>query len=214
MDIIELSKKIETITNDELYKLFKDGFKVFPKNLNLINKLLLGKGYVFYPTYFEVVHTGDGWLENDTFSSGGTGTFRYQDIISIDTLNEGSKGFGYRNGQIKINTHTTGQSGNVGVTNKGIDPFTLFFNPKDGPIVSSIKKVLLHIMENPIQNPNKVDKPKEDTSINKTDTTVSNEKKTEGSVIEKMKELKELLDMGILTDDEFQTKKKELLEKL
>ena len=213
MDIIELSKKIETITNDELYDLFKDGFKVFPQKMNIFDKLTIGKGYVLHPNYLEIVHTGDGWVENDLLSTGGTGTFHYKDIISIDIIKE-LPGWKHRNGQIKVNTHTTGKGGIGPLDGGSNDPFRLFFNPNDGPVVSSLKKVLLHIMENPIQNPNKVVEQTNETPEDKGVKTTSENKKSEVSVIEQIKELKELLDMGILTDDEFQSKKKELLEKL
>lgn len=212
MDIIEISNKIDRIPNEELYELLKDGFEVFPKNKNLINKLLMGKGYVLYPQYVELVHTGS-FLVNDTFSSGGTGTFNYNEIISVEVLEE-KTGLNYRNGQIKINTHTTGPQGTVGITTSH-DQFTVFYNPKDGPIVNSLKKVFLFLKNNPIVLPNRDVKKTttEEIQSNKIDN-IHQENTNQIDYVSKLKELKELFDSEIIDEDDYESKKSEYLKHL
>ena len=212
MDIIELSNKIDNLSNVELYELLKDGYEVFPKNKNLINKLLMGKGYVLFPQYVELVHTGS-ILINDTFSSGGTGTFNYNEIISVEVLEEKS-GLNYRNGQIRINTHTTGPQGSIGITTS-VDKFTVFYNPKDGPIVNSLKKVFLFLKNNPIEIPRESSKKTitEENQSNKSEE-INQIKPSQIDYVSKLKELKELYDSEIISKEDYESKKSEYLKHL
>jgi len=51
-------------------------------------------------------------------------------------------------------------------------------------------------------------------SMKEDQTQKSSEKQTEESPTAKIKKLKELLDLGAITKEEFETKKKSLLEKI
>lgn len=216
MDIIELSNKIDNLSNVELYELLKDGYEVFPKNLNIIYKLVIGKGYVLYPEYFEIVHTGDSVFVSDTFSSGGTGTFNYNEIISIETL-EGKTGLSHRLGEIKCNTHTTGKQGTVGVTTyqQGNDPYIIKYPPKDGPIVTSLKKVFLFLKNNPIELPRESSKKTitEENQSNKSEK-INQIKPSQIDYVSKLKELKELYDSEIISKEDYESKKSEYLKHL
>jgi len=94
------------------------------------------------------------------------------------------------------------------------DQFAIF-NPKDGSIVNYIKKVFLILNNNPMERLNKLVQSSDLEKNQSNKSNVTDEiKSSQIDYSSKLKELKQLYDSEIISEQDYETKKKEYLEKL